>query len=248
VGLRDIFGGGGDRAKTKLSKLVKAAINPYAQSADRYGAMEQLIELAAKSDDDETAQCYVGLLRRFTVTSSKTIEDEEEKGWVYRRLTAIGKPALRAVKQFCLANENIAWALRVLEDVANENQEWEILDALLEAHPPGYENPDKKVQFLTHLREIDNPRVPGLLASYLDDLDETVRFHCVESMIDIAELESLAPLVGRLANDEEDSLRLRTRILDGLTDLDWDVGEHKDAISVNLGNEHILQSNRVKRR
>ena len=190
------------------------------------------------------------MLRRFTIASSKSIEDEEEKGWIYRRLTGL-EPALvlAAVKQHCLSSELIesdgperhagwGWALRIVEDLADEVQEWDILDALLEKHPPGYErNPSKKLQLLTHISEIDNPRVPEILAGYLEDTDENVRFYCVEALVDIADPRSVDPLVKRLGNPEEDSLRLRTAILNGLAHNKWDVSAHASVIRQNIGSE-----------
>ena len=246
MGLRDLFGGGG--GKSKLAKHVKTTTNQYTQSAERYHAMEQLMSIAAK-DDAQMVEAYVGVLKRFTMTSTKSIEDEEEKGWAYRRLSAIGKPLLPALEKFCLEADNIAWALRILEDIADEDEEWAILDKLVEAHPPGYErDPSKKIQLLTHLAEIEDPQVPKLLAGYLKDDDETVRFFAVEQLIDIAEIGSLAPLMERLGDPKEDSLRLRTRILDGLADLQWDVSAYKDVVTSNLGGDHAYTNDRVTRR
>ncbi len=250
MGLRDLFGGGGggSRAKGKLAKLIKTTTNPYTQSAERYGAMEQLMSIGAK-DDAQAVEAYVGVLRRFTITSTKSIEDEEEKGWAYRRLGAIGKDLVPALEAFCLEHDNIAWALRLVEDVADEKQEWALLDKLVEKHPPGYErDPSKKIQLLTHLSEIDDPQVTKLLVRYLKDDDETVRFFAVEALVDIADPSSLEGLVGRLTDEKEDSLRLRNRVLDGLADLGWDISAHVEALTPHVGTEHHIQGGKIARR
>jgi HEAT repeat protein len=241
VGLKDLFSSSG-RAKSRLDKWTKTATSPYTQSAERYAAMQGLLK-------DGSEEALLGIFKRFTIVSTKSIEDEEEKSWAYRELSGLGSQVIPATKRFCLESENVAWALRILEDVADETQEWDVLDALLEKHPPGYErDPAKKQQILTHLAEIDDPKVPELLAGYLEDHDEGVRFFCVEQLVDIAEESTKAALVGRLTNPEEDSLRLRTRILDGLADLGWDVSENTDAISKVLGQEHALQGGKVVKR
>jgi HEAT repeat protein len=246
MGLRDFFGGGG--GKSKVAKHTKTTINPYTQSAERYHAMEQLLSIGAK-DDSQMVEAYVGVLKRFTIASTKSIEDEEEKGWAYRRLSAIGKPLLPALENFCVESENIAWALRILEDVANAKEEWNILDKLVEKHPPGYErDPSKKIQMLTHLSEIDDAKVPDILRRYLEDDDETVRFFCVEALVDIGEESSCDALVGRLLDEKEDSLRLRGRVLDGLAELGWDVSKHTDGLAANLGGEHELRDGKIHRR
>ena len=251
MGISKFFSSSG-RSQARLDRLIRKVENRYAQSGDRYDAMQRLLKIG-------TPPAIVGLLRRFTIASSKSIEDEEEKGWIYRRLTGL-EPALvlSAVKQHCLESELIesdgperyagwGWALRIVEDLADEQQEWDILDALLEKHPPGYErNPSKKIQLLTHISEIDNPRVPGILASYLKDSDHNVRFYCVEALIDIGDPSSIEPLVRQLANPEEDSLRLRTAILNGLARHKWDVSAYAEQIRPNLGSEgHTFDGARV---
>jgi hypothetical protein len=242
VGLKDLFSSSG-RSKSRLDKHIKAITNPYTQSADRYHAMEQLL-----ADGSEAA--LVGIFRRFTIVSTKSIEDEEEKGWAYRQLSGLGTKVLPAARAFCLEHDNVAWALRVIEDVADEVQEWEILEALLERHPPGYErDPKKKLQILTHLADIDDPKVAEHLVGYVNDSDEGVRYYAVEQLLDIGdEACSKQALVDRLCHPEEDSIRLRTKLLDGLADLGWDVSADADRIRPRLGNEHELKSGKIAKR
>ena len=240
MGLKELFGGG--TAKSKIDKHVKVITNPYTQSLDRYAAMEKLLA-------DGSDEALVGLMKRFTAVATKSIEDEEEKGWVYRQLSGLGAKVLPALKQFCIESENVAWALRILEDVASEAQEWEVLDAMLERHPPEYaRDPKTKLQILTHVAEIDDPHVVDTLMKYLEDPDEGVRFFAVEQLVDIAEERAKAPLVARLGDPKEDSIRLRTRVLEGLATLGWDVSEHLAVITANLGNEHAVSKGKVVRR
>ncbi len=211
--------------------------------------METLLDLAGR-DDNEANAAYVGLLRRFTITSTKSIEDEEEKGWIYRRLGMVGKPLLPAIKRFSLEHDSIAWPLRILEDVANEDEEWLVLQALLDTYPPSHDgHGTKKNQFLTHIHEIDDDRVPTILANYLADEDEDVRYQVVEALLDIGEKEKcLAPLCAQLTKDGEDSVRLRTRILEGLAEHEWDLGALAPKLASRLGSEHKIEGNRIRRR
>lgn len=230
------------RARSRLDRSIKTTTNPYTQSVERYTAMEALLE-------DGSDEALVGLFRRFTIVSTKSIEDEEEKGWAYRQLSALGPKVLPAARQFALESENVAWALRIIEEVADEKTEWEILDALLAKHPPVYErDPSKKQQILTHLAEIDDPAVPGILARYLEDPDETVRYLVVEQLIDIGDERSKDALIARLTHPEEDSLRLKTRILDGLADLKWDIREHTAAIAPHLKHDHAIEGGKIVKR
>ncbi len=241
MGLKDLFSSSG-RAKSRLDKWTKTATSPYTQTAERYAAMQNLLK-------DGSDEALYSIFKRFTIVSTKSIEDEEEKSWAYRELSGIGPKVIPATKRFCLESENVAWALRILEDVADEEQEWDVLDALLEKHPPGYErDPAKKQQILTHLAEIDDPKVHELLAGYLKDHDEGIRFFCVEQLVDIGDKQSKEPLLACLLNPEEESLRLRTRILDGLAELKWNISEHTDAIGKLLGQEHAIEGGVIIKR
>src|SRR5690606_6972573 len=62
VGIKDFFSSAG-RSKSKLDKHIKAVQNQYAQSADRYYAMEQLLEIGE-------IPAIVGLMKRFTMNAS----------------------------------------------------------------------------------------------------------------------------------------------------------------------------------
>jgi len=248
MGLKDMLFGSG-RAKTRIEKLTKRVTNQYAQSVDRYGAMEDLIKLGEAEDEAKSVEAYVALLQRFTMNASKSIDDEEEKGWLYNRMSAIGKPLLPALERFCRESESIAWALRILEDVANEREEWQIIDALIEAHPPEYERDNSaKRQMLTHIKEIDDPRVREILARYLRDPDEDIRFFCIEALIDNGERESLPALIEYLEKSEGESVRLRTRILDGLSDLGWDLSDHAQLIRTVVRDEHSFDGTKLSRR
>jgi HEAT repeat protein len=257
-----LFGSG----KSRIEKLTRRVTNQYAQAVDRYGAMEDLLKLAAQTWDKaeklpdgsperaalerESDDAYIALLRRFTMNASKSIDDEEEKGWLYGRLSKIGKPMLTPIRRYCLEGDgSIAWALRIVEDIANEREEWELLDALLEAHPPAYERDSSaKLQMLTHLKEIDDERVRGILERYLADPDENVRFFCIEALIGNAEEQSKPALVKHLDSPEEDSVRLRSRILDGLADLGWDLSEYAPLIRKHVRDEHTFDGKKLARR
>ena len=242
MGLRDLFTGK-NRQQSRIEKLIRKVENPYGQSADRFYAMEQLLQIGSEA-------ALAGLLRRFNIAASKSIEDEEEKAWVFQKLSDLPPDVvLPAVKKFCLAHENIAWALRIIEDISNDEQEWDILNALLAQHPPGYErDPAKKLQLLTHVAEITDPRVSAIIAAYLNDNDEGTRFFCVETLFNIAELTAIKPLVERLTDPREDSIRLRAAILDGFVRLKWDVNDYHDRIIARLGPEYKLVDQVIQKR
>jgi hypothetical protein len=264
VGLKDMLFGSG-RGKTRIEKLTRRVTNQYTQSPDRYSAMEDLFKIAGSSWEkasklpegsperaeleQQSDDALVALLHRFGMNASKSIDDEEEKGWLYQHLLKMDKAMINPIKAFCRDAEGVAWALRIVEDVANETEEWEIIDVLLEAHPPTYErDSNAKLQMLTHLKEIEDERVRAILIRYLDDPDENIRFFCIEALVQNAEEQAKDALVLHLDSPDEDSIRLRTRILDGLSDLGWDVSEHAALIRKHLDDEHAFDGKQLSRR
>lgn len=240
MGLKDFFSSAG-RSKSKLDKYIKAVQNQYGQSADRYYAMEQLLEIGS-------IPAIVGLMRRFTINASKSIEDEEEKGWLYRRLTELpADKVLPAAREFLLHQESIAWVLRIVEDIAKPEQEWEILEAVLARHPPVYErDPSKKLDLIARLQDLQDPRIPAIVARYLDDPDEGVRYAAVEGLVRLADPATAPALCARLAHADEDSIRLRHRILAGLASLGWDLSAHKAEITPHLGQDFAFDGKNVR--
>jgi HEAT repeat protein len=224
--------GGGERA---LRRNIRRAGNKYAQSPDRMKALQAL-------RDDGSSDALYGLLRRFGVMYDKTIEDEQEKEWVFEILVEKGASILPSLKRYLFSADSISWPLRLLDKVANREQELEILKEVLERHEPGYErDPTKKIQLLNQLAAFKDPRVPPLLLPYLGDMDEGVRYTAVEALVRHGdEAATREPLLELLVSDKEESLRIRIRIAEGFADLGWLVKGHRDAAEKRLPEQFQL--------
>jgi HEAT repeat protein len=220
MGLKDLFSAEG-RAERSLRKHVARARNKDAQSQDRMGSLEALRDAA----DDGSGEAVQGLLGRFTIRYDKSIEDEQEKEWVFEQLTRLGARILPQLTQHLRSADSIAWGLKVLHEVADKEQAWPILADLCERNDNTYvRDPSKKIQLLHDLGELDDPRGAAALAPYLEDMDEGVRFTTVEALLHhkLAEV-AREPLCTLLTNEKEESRRIKKRIIDGFADLGWDV-------------------------
>jgi hypothetical protein len=156
MGLLDLFAKD-KRDERARAKNISRALNKYAQSADRSRALEALA-------DDGSDEALYGLLRRFALMYDKTIEDEQEKEWVFQALVAKGGAALSAVKKYLVAADSISWPLRVLDEIASQEEELVALEGVLARHEPGYErDPSKKIQLLSHIARMKEPRAPSLI-------------------------------------------------------------------------------------
>jgi hypothetical protein len=215
MGLLDLFSKDKRDVRAR-EKNVERATNKNAQSLDRIRALEALA-------NDGSDEALYGLLRRFGIVYHKTIEDEQEKDWVFETLVEKGKAALPAVQRYLLSAESISWPLRLLEKIADPEETLAALKAVVERNQPGYErDPTKKIQLLHHLGHFDHPESAALAAPYLEDMDEGVRFATVETLL-ARKREDVArdPLLKLFGSDEEESRRIRLQICEGFAERGW---------------------------
>jgi hypothetical protein len=231
MGFLDFLSKQGRTERARASN-IKGAVNKWAQSGDRLRNLQAL-------RDDGSEEALYGLLRRFGMMYDKTIEDEQEKEWVFEVLVEKGIAVLPSLKRYLLTAESISWPLRLLDKVADREVELAAIRDILERHEPGYErDPTKKIQLLNHLAGLKDKRVPPLAAPYLADMDEGVRYAAVETLVRQADKEaanvdagSATALLDQLTKAEEDSLRIRLRIAEGFAELGWTIpADRRDAV------------------
>ena len=236
MGLLDIFKSKDERVERSREKNISRALNKYAQSPDRLRALELLLE-------DGSEDALFGMMRRFGFQYDKSIEDEFEKEWVCDGLVGKGAAALPAVRRYLKSADSVSWPLRVLDKVAaSKEEELEVLQEVLARHEPGYErDPTKKIQVLKHLGHMNNAGISALVAPYLQDMDEGVRYTAAETLLAHKDAAvSAEPLLAQFVLETEESLRLRQRIADGFADLKWPVGEHREAVQKKLPDAYKL--------
>ena len=229
MGLLDIFSKEKREERARAGNIQRT-INKYSQSGDRYKAMEAL----ATEGSDEA---LYGLLRRFGMMYDKSIDDEQEKEWVFDTLVSKGESALPAVKRYLAAADSVSWPLRVLQKIApDKDAEVDIVAEVLARHEPGYErDPTKKIQLIRHLGLMKHKKTPEIVIPYLGDMDEGVRFATVEALFALkAEGVGREKLLELFVSDSEESLRLRIRIAEGFADLGWLVQGHRDSVKEKL--------------
>ena len=232
MGIFDLFSKEG-RAKSALDRHVKKVNDKWAQSADRFAAMEGLREIGTEAAID-------GLLRRFGYVYDKTIEDEQEKEWVESNLVALGERALPSVRKYILSGETISYPLRVLGQIAKPDKVLAIVDELCAREEPGYtRHPQKKIQMLSWLGEwsgADRVDVGRRIIPYLKDFDENVRFAAIDGLAHLKpdESEARGPLIDALVRPEEESRRIKVRLAEVLAEAGFtidDTPEHKEAVT-----------------
>jgi hypothetical protein len=225
MGFLDFLGGG----KGRLGKHIARAKNKDAQSADRFASLEAL-------RNDGSPEAVEGLLSRFTIRYDKSIEDEQEKQYVFDELTKMGAKILGPLQKHLVSADSISWGLKVLHEVASTEEAWPLLADLCERNDNTYtRDPSKKIQLLVYLGEHSDARAGRALVPYLVDMDEGVRFVTVEALLRHKDPEvSREDLLKLLTNDKEESRRIKKRILDGFADLAWDVKGYSGTVEKML--------------
>lgn len=208
----------------KISGPAKVVADKRAQTYDRMEAIQALADI--KSPDAAAA-----LLKRFTFTIDPSITDQEEKDLAFRAIVAAGKDVVPAVAEFCVKAEALTWPLKVLAAVLDEDAYRDELLDLLEGFDTEYaRNVEPKIQLIQALEDVVHADVREAVERFLEDVNETVRFHAVQTTFAQAMSESLLPLLDLLVGEE--SVRVKNKIAEGLLVRGWAIpDERRDAIA-----------------
>ncbi len=214
--------------KNPLDRAIKKATSPMAQSADRVAAMESLAEAG-------THEALVALCRRFSFSSHKMIEDEQEKQLAVEMLSGQGDNAVAPLHEYMKSALSIAFPLRILERVADPERRFEVVDHLLGGEEPGYTKDTTRriqlIEWLGELEDVDHREVVKRVAPYCEDFDENVRIAAVEAIALKPSDDAAEPLVSALLREEEESMRLKRRVAEILAENGLSLCGRKDEVA-----------------
>ncbi len=225
-----VFGLFGNKEKS-LQKTIERATNKLAQQPDRWAALEKLKE-------EGTEAALVGLCKRWSITSNKATEDEQEKHWVVDTLVSNGAASLPAVVKYMKSADGWSFPLRVIERIADHDKVLEVVDELFKMEPPGYVRmPERRIDLIRWFSEwkgaTDADVVPRL-SPYATDFDENVRFATIEGMATRDPEMIVPPLVEALVRPEEESGRIKRTIVEVLAKAKAPLGERASTVASAL--------------
>lgn len=231
VGLSSFFTKEG-RKDRALKKACAKAANKKIKPDDRRPALHDLLV-------DGGDEAVLGLLRRFTFNyDTNIVMDEEEKNYVYEGLLAIGDNILPVVRKHLKTAPSLSWGMRLVNDLCDRETVWEVLEEVLEDFDPEYErDPSRKIQLMTFLGEFKDERSVEALMPFIEDHDETVRFVTVESLFQQGDERSRKGLLQLLINPEEESLRIKNRIVEGMIEAGWKVKGFRGSVEKTLAED-----------
>jgi hypothetical protein len=239
MALFGLFGKKSDSAQ--LKKWAERAQNRRAQAVDRWEAIQALAN--AKS-----AEAAEALLPRFTFYVDPSITDQDEKDLAFEGIVAVGEGAVEPVVAFLRRADSISWPLKILDRLVGPEAVVEKLLELLAVMDTEYErDPQRKIQVLATLEERVDARIAAAVVRFLEDSNETVRFHAAGALLAQAEAEAHKAALLRCFCAEP-SVRVRNRILDGFAAKGWDVGEMSAQVQSRLPAGYALDRQGVPRR
>jgi len=222
MGLFDVFKGG-----SGLKKHIDRVGNKRAQQHERWESIQAL----AKDGSEEAIRA---LLVRFTIRVDPSITDGEEKNAAFHGIVQHGEAAVGPVKDFLVSSETLAWPLKILTEIQSEEQVTTTLLELLSTMDTEYErDPHKKIDVIASFEERKDPRVVEAVVRFLEDMNETVRFHAAGAIFHQDDAEQARDALTN-AFLEEESVRVRMRILDGYIDRGWDLDSVKEAAAAKM--------------
>lgn len=231
------------RNKKKVASLTKKMQMKFGQTDDRRAAMETLRKIG-------TPEAIAGLLKRLANTIDNKMHDQDEKQEASDILNELGRDkVMPALKEFLERETEVTWALRTARRLLMKDQWIELVIETLGDSTSEDTDPEKICQILTVLHECDDPRVPGIIARCLTDFDDTVRFAAIEALASIPNPEAARePLLQALTRPEEDSQRVRHRIIDVFMERGWEVKGYRKSVEELLPEEgyYLDRSGRIK--
>jgi hypothetical protein len=227
MGLFDLFKGGGKKSKeaaeepnaaaTAAAKWAEKAADKRAQNYDRQEAIAELAEMG-------TPEAAAALLKRFTFNIDPSITDQQEKDGAYQGVLAAGQSAVPAIRIFSAKAESLAWPIKLLKELLAEEAYVEELLLWLDRWDTEYAKfIDPKLQLLAALEEFKDPAILPKVLPFLEDVNGEARYFAVGSILAQEGDTAILPLLAAL--EQEESLRVKNRILDGFVSHGWVVPE-----------------------
>ena len=228
MGLFDVFKGGGG-----LQKHIARVGNKRGQKHERWESIQVLA-------NDGSEEALRALLVRFTIRVDPSITDREEKNAAFHGIVQHGEAALGPVRDFLESSDTLAWPLKILKEIQTEEAVTTVLLELLSKMHTEYErDPQKKIDVIATFEERKDPRIVEAVARFLEDMNETVRFHAVGAILHQDEAEQARDALTQAFLAEE-SVRVRMRILDGYVERNWRLTDVKEEAAKKMPNGYTL--------
>jgi hypothetical protein len=211
LGFFDIF----MNDEKKIKKHHRRLTNRDAQDEDREASAHWLA-------DNGTPPALLALLSRFDMALDHQLKDATEKDLIQSLVRHKGTDASTAVRQWLRQCKVTARPLTLLSDIEGPAAALDVAYELLiiEREQDPFK-PEKKKKLLIWLAERTDSRSVESADFYCLDFDEGVRYAAAEVLISEASEQARQALERLFSNPEEDSNRLKVRVMDVFISRRW---------------------------
>lgn len=232
-------------ANKKIASLGKKASDKRSQSYDRDEAMRTLINIGTHeaavalmkrfklhvdpsiTDQEEKQLAFEGIVSIGRGERGKRVSDagKDAKEISNDPLTPDEVAELReavvaGAREYCQRAENLTWPLKVMRELLDDAAYEKELLELLGQHDTEYtRNVEPKVNLLAAMEELKTDGIREAVEEYLDDVNETVRFHAVQTTFDQGDPSAMPALVKMC--EQEESVRIKNKVAEGMIEHGW---------------------------
>jgi HEAT repeat protein len=199
----------------KIAKNRRRLTSRDSQPEDREAAARWL---AANG----SPKALLALVSRFDMKLEHQLNDKAERDVVIAIVLQLGDAAVKPLRSWLKQCRSVSVPLRLLEELTDEASTITFVYKLLERELAREDfKPEKKHALLTWLGDRRHEGAVAAAAPFIDDFDENVR--CVAAEVLIAQEDPAVAeiLEARIANEEEDSNRLRHRVAEVFAARRW---------------------------
>lgn len=233
----------------KLASLVKMAADKRAQSYDRDEAIRKLIAIGTHetasalmkrfalqvdpsiTDQEEKQLAFDGIVSIGRGERGKRVSDAgkdpkeiSDEPLTNDELAELKGAVVDRARKLCESAENLTWLLKVMRALLDDTSyQKQLLDLLSRFDTEYTRNVEPKINLIAALEEVASERVRTAVERYLDDVNETVRFHAVETVYAQKNPESIGELVAMAKREE--SVRVKNKVAEGMIRLGWRIPE-----------------------
>jgi hypothetical protein len=235
MGLLDLFFG----EARNIQRHHRRVTNIDTAEEDREASVQWLSK-------NGSPQALLALMARFDLTLDHQLKDSTEKDRTYDVLKGHGDKVIEPARVFLKTCRNTARPLQLLSEVAGQDAAFQAVYELLDHEKKTGTDfkPEKKKRLLVWLSEHRHAGALAAALPFLDDFDENVRYAAAEVVINQDDDAGRGPLEGMLANEDEESNRLRARLAEVFANKRWSLAA-PDRVAARLPAGYVVRDGRI---
>jgi hypothetical protein len=146
-------------------------------------------------------------------------------------------------RDYCKKAENLTWPIKVMRALLPDKAYEKELLALLGAWDTEYSRSvEPKVNIIQAMEDIHSDAIREAVEEYLDDVNETVRFHAVQVMFEQDNDVCVPALVSLMQNEE--SVRVKNKVCEVIVKKGWTIpDDRRDDCKAAMSDVHEYSFN-----